>query len=189
MKNKINPNNVVTRFEKRAMAVILRNVVNHNWGFFSDEDQRMHLQTVDLESLKGPNKIKIWLEEKGHRICKLALGTLSGPDLKKLQNKIENDREVIEVKWVHFMINNDWVEAKLNGSIVTLIAYPKSHNRYERTIDLRKRFSGSYKGFNNWDEEPPKLDFDRTNGFLAIGTEKNLDDRDHILVADYLFYD
>lgn len=189
MKKIVNPNKVVTRFEKQAMAVIFRNVASHNWGFFSDEDERMHLQTVDLKSLKGPNKVKIWLEEQGHRICKLALGKIDGPDFKKLQAEVKSERKVIEVKWVHFMVNNGWIKAQLKGSSIILIAYPDSHNRYEKVIDLKKRFPGAYGGHGGWDQNLPKIDFDKTNGLLAIGTEKNLDDRNHIPIDEYLFHD
>jgi hypothetical protein len=170
---------------KIAMAVILRNVINHDWGFFSKEDQRMHLQTVDLSSLKGPNKAKVWLEECGRRTCESADGKIVGSDLKKLQIKIASERAIIEIKWIHFMISNDWIKAELHGSTIILTAYPDSHNRYKRTIDLKALFPGAYKGV--WDINPPKIDFDRTNGLLAVGFERDLDERNHILISDYLF--
>ena len=49
---------VVGRFKKQSMAVILRNVVKHDWGFFSEEDERMHLQTAEKGARTGKNKIK-----------------------------------------------------------------------------------------------------------------------------------
>lgn len=173
--------------ERNAMAVVLRNVADHNWGWFSREDERMHVQTVDKGSMKGPNKVKFWLEDRGARVCTLAVGNMSGADQKKVQAKVTADREHIEELWIHFMIQNDWLKADLNGSEITLTAYPNSHNRYERTIDLRRLYPGAYKGANNWDDAPPDLDWDREHGMLAVGHQKNLDDRIHIEVGEFLF--
>jgi hypothetical protein len=45
--------------------VILRNVpAGYHWGWYSREDQRMHLQTVDS---KHSNQYKVWLERDGKR--------------------------------------------------------------------------------------------------------------------------
>jgi len=46
------------------MAVIIRNVPpTYNWGWFSREDPRMHVQTVDRVHLHL--NYKIWLEREG----------------------------------------------------------------------------------------------------------------------------
>ena len=50
---------------RAAMAVILRDVpAGHNWGWFSREDARMHLQTLDRKHF---GLYKIWLERAGRR--------------------------------------------------------------------------------------------------------------------------
>ena len=81
--------NVAARFQdKEAMATLIHNVAGHDWGWFSREDQRMHLQTVESGARVGPNKARVWLENKGQRIFELATGDISGPDLKRLKAKV-----------------------------------------------------------------------------------------------------
>ncbi len=167
---------LVKRFRvKTSMAVILRNVVHHNWGWFSREDPRMHLQTVDENSLRGPSKAKVWLESKGKRTFELAEGSLSGSDLNRLQQRVDADREQIEVKWAVFMMKNEWLKAEIRGSDLILTAYPGSHNSFTRTIDLKKEYPGV-----DWVRSPVYVDLDETSGLIAVGTEKNKDDRTHI---------
>jgi hypothetical protein len=180
---------VAARFqEKTAMAVILRNVVNHNWGWFSREDQRMHLQTVDEGSLKGPSEVKVWLENKGKRIFELSTGKLSGSDLKKLKAKVEADRAQIEIQWTIFMISNQWLRAEISGSLVTLTAYHQSHNRFIRLLELRKEFPGAYyDGAGSWDRNEVFVDLDPEHCALAVGTEKRMDDRNHFRLDKLLW--
>jgi hypothetical protein len=162
--------------EKTAMAVVIRNVARHNWGWFSREDPRMHLQTVDEDSLRGPSKVKVWLESKGKRVFELAEGQISGPDLKKLRDRVETERENIEDRWANFMYQNGWLKYQLNGSTLTLTAYPGGHNSFTRTVDLGKEYPGM-----DWDRAPMYVDFDVTTGaLLAVGPENNMDARIHI---------
>ena len=172
------------------MAVILRNVAEHDWGFFSREDDRMHLQTVDKDSLEGPKKVKIWLENRGRRVFERAVGSIDGKPFKHLARKVAEERAALEHRWVHFMLRNDWLKARLQGSIVTLTAYPRSHNSFTRNIDLRQLYPGAYRGTpNSWDARPPNIDFDETTGLLAVGPESSLDQREHIQPSKYLFVD
>jgi hypothetical protein len=174
--------------EKQAMAVAIRNVAGHNWGWFSREDERMHVQTVEPDALKGPKKAKAWLENRGRRVFEPeVMGGLGGSDWKKVKVRVDAEREVLESLWIHFMIQNDWIKADLKGSVVTVTAYPGSHNSFTRTLDLRRRFPGAYKYAPTWDERPPKIDFDKEHGLLRIGTENNLDHRDHIDLGEFLF--
>ena len=47
-----------------AMPIVLRNVPSGcTWGWYSREDPRMHLQTLD-----ETHQYKIWLESKGRRV-------------------------------------------------------------------------------------------------------------------------
>jgi hypothetical protein len=184
---RVSTEKVAERFMREAMAVVLRNVIEHDWGFFSREDQRMHLQTVDEGSREGQKKAKVWLEERGRKICESADGKVTGADLRKLQAKIEAEREHIEVMWISFMLKNDWITAKLKDSDIVLTAYPKSHNRYERVVNLREIFPGAFGGHGGWDQNPPKVEFDKTTGLLAVGTEDRLDDRNHLDVREFLF--
>src|SRR5215471_9965240 len=68
-----------------SLAVILRDVPGgYNWGWYSREDSRMHLQTVDDVHR---NLYKVWLEKKGTRTFEPA-GTIPAKVLKKLQSEI-----------------------------------------------------------------------------------------------------
>lgn len=180
---------VLGRF-KTGMSVVLRNVAKHNWGWFSSEDERMHLQTVDPRSLKGAKKGKVWLENLGRRAFEVALvGDLTAPGIRELEAKIVAERDQIEALWIHFMLQNDWLRATLDGSLVTLTAYPKSHNRFTRTFDLRRRFPGAYIHAPTWQDEPPLLEFDKEHGMLMVGNEDNRDHRLRIDLAEHLFVD
>lgn len=171
-----------------GVAVKIRNVAGHNWGWFSDEDERMHLQTVEEDARTGSNEAKVWLETKGRRCFKFALlGKVKSPEWEKLKAKVDAERKVLEAQWVAFMIWHDWLKTDLKGSVVTLTAYPGTHNSYTKTFDLRTRFPGAYLYAPKWDEKPPKLDFDKEHGMLAVGYQSNLDDRMHIELSDILF--
>lgn len=170
------------------MAVVLRNVAGHNWGWFSREDERMHLQTVDGESRKGPKSAKVWLEERGKRICQAANGKI---DLRKLESKVKQDRANIEALWINFMIDNGWLAFELSSHLVTLTAYPNSHNRFFRTIDLKSEFPGAYSRnvLQPWDSNPPLIDLDGEHAALAVGRDQNLDNRNHIDLTKWIFQD
>lgn len=150
------------------MAVMIRNVAGHDWGWFSREDLRMHVQTVEEDARTGPNKAKAWLEDKGTRTFEPALGKLSGSEWKKLEAEIRAERDVLESRWGTFMIENDWINANLKGSVITLTAYPGSHNSFTRPINLRRIFPGAYP---EWDKKPPTVDFDKEHGLLRVGIE------------------
>ena len=59
------------------MAVILPNAPKgYSWGWYSREDPRMHLQTVDSKHM---NEYKVWLENKGKlRFEPHTIGRLAG---------------------------------------------------------------------------------------------------------------
>jgi len=119
---------------KEAMSVILRNVPpSYNWGWFSREDQRMHLQTVDKEHRRL--RYKVWLENKGRRVFEPEAG-IPSKVLKALQAAIKGERERIEAEWASFMIQDGWLKAGLVGGTIVVCAYPMSHNRFERTVEL-----------------------------------------------------
>src|SRR4051812_31009476 len=55
----------------KEMPAILRDVPpGFNWGWYSREDPRMHLQTVDAEH-QGDHKV--WLEARGRRVFEPAM--------------------------------------------------------------------------------------------------------------------
>src|SRR5208337_3051637 len=74
------------------MAVILRDVPpGYNWGWFSREDPRMHLQTLDRKNF---GLHKVWLEQKGKRVV-LPEGTVPARVLKVLTAEIRRKRRHI----------------------------------------------------------------------------------------------
>ncbi|MGA3123389.1 MAG: hypothetical protein ABSF69_21680 [Polyangiaceae bacterium] len=167
-----------------AVTVLIRNVAGHDWGWFSREDSRMHVQTVDEDSLKGPNKAKAWLETAGKRTFEPAGGKLSGSEWKKLEAKVRAERDDLESKWSVFMVKNHWLKADLKGSVVTLTAYPGMHNAFTRTFDLQRIYPGAYP---YWDQNLPKLDLESSPGLLAVGPNDDPDHRDHLELTEFLF--
>lgn len=125
--------------------VILRDVAGHDWGWFTRgwaqdfgtkfyTSKRMHLQTMEKDACKSPDKVKVWLENKGQRIFELTEGELSDTDFDKLKAAVFKNRERIEDAWITFMLENNWLEIKLSGSEIFLTAYPNSHNKFIRIV-------------------------------------------------------
>lgn len=113
------------------MAVLLRDVPpGFCWGWYSREDPRMHLQTVDEEHR---NLYKIWLEAKGRRIAQPA-GEIPTKVRKRIEAEIDRRRASIETKWVKLMIDQGWLRFELRGSLIVLIAYANTPNRFERYV-------------------------------------------------------
>ena len=121
-----------------AMAVILRDTPpGYHWGWFSREDPRMHLQTVDEEHR---NLYKVWLERKGCRVFEPA-APIPAKVLKKLQAEVTKRRRHIEGRWAIFMIKNRWLRLHVTLPEVTLIAYPDTGGKFTRKFNLQKVFS------------------------------------------------
>lgn len=187
---------VVHRFlmEKRGMAAVLRNVSKRDFGFFTREDQRMHLQTVD-DGRSRP-KVKVWLEEKGRRIFQPAedgKGSFRAADFAKLKERVEAERTDIEREWLRLMVKQAWITAKLYGSDVVLTAYPHTHNSFQRILDLKKEFPGAYSiGVHpRWDSDAVQIKVDLLQGpvALAVGLEEDPESRDFVRLTDLIFED
>jgi hypothetical protein len=115
------------------VTVVLRDVPpGYNWGWYSREDQRMHLQTVDREH---KNQYKVWLEANDKRVFEPA-GPIPAAILKKLKAEVARRRAPIDAEWVHFMIEHRWLKHEVHDRFVTLTAYPRMPTKIERTIDL-----------------------------------------------------
>ena len=87
---------IADRFQERAaMAVVLRGVPGRvDWGFYSREDPRMHLQTVDKKH-QGKDQYKVWLEKDGRRVFEPE-GTIPKPILKALLKEVKDDQGTVE---------------------------------------------------------------------------------------------
>jgi hypothetical protein len=116
-----------------AMPTVVRDIPpGCNWGWYSREDARMHLQTTDEEHR---NEYKVWLESRGRRTFQAAT-KIPGKVLKAIQAAVSRNRRTIEDRWVSLMIRKGWLRAQLASSHVTLVAYPNTPNRFTRIVDL-----------------------------------------------------
>lgn len=117
------------------MAVIIKGVPGgHNWGWYSREDPRMHVQLLD----EVPSW-KVWLEEKGERVFE-PTDKVPAKLLKPLQAFVEEHRLAVEDKWVRFMLDKDWLHLHITLPKLTLVAYPSMPTKFVREIDLATWF-------------------------------------------------
>ncbi len=137
------------------MAIILQDVPpGINWGWFSREDPRMHLQAVDSKNF---GRYKVWLEKDGKRVFE-PVGSISGKILKALAAEVKKLRRHIEGRWVNFMIAQKWLELHLRGTLISVTAYPQvPGSRFTRTVDLVEWLPGIYHPDSKmWAKEPVK---------------------------------
>src|SRR5262245_4077962 len=123
------------RSERKSpvMPVVLEDVPpGFDWGWYSREDPRMHLQVVDRRHKRL--KYKVWLESKGKRVIE-PVGDIPAKIFKTLHAEIIKARPTIEVEWVHLMIEQGWLTYRLHGTLMVLIAYPNTPNHFERELD------------------------------------------------------
>src|SRR5690348_930178 len=99
------------------MAVIIRDKPpTYHWGWFSREDPRMHLQSVDKAHIHL--HYKVWLEKDGRRVIEPEPG-IPAKVLKTLKATIIAERERIEAEWASFMIRNGWLRVRLAGNAIS----------------------------------------------------------------------
>lgn len=123
-----------SRKSEPAMPAILRNVPSgYNWGWYSREDARMHLQVVDKEH--DYLNYKVWLESHEKRVFEPE-GVIPTKILNKLKAEVTLRRISIEMYWTDLMIKKGWLKHVLKGNEVTLLAYSGTAQKFERTIDL-----------------------------------------------------
>jgi len=132
MKNEINPKTVLARFQKQAMPTIFYRLTEEIcWGFFSDEHQRMHLQTLG----KHLDEYKVWLENKGKRIIEPA-NKVPVKILKAICVEITSKRRKIESEWVRLMLGRGWLKLEVQGTRAILTAYSGMAHSFKRIVDL-----------------------------------------------------
>ena len=137
--------------------IILRSVPKgYNWGWFSREDSRMHLQTVDSKNF---DLYKVWLEKNGKRVFE-PVGSIPAKILKVLEAEVKDLRRHVEGRWVNFMIAQNWLELHMRGTLITVTAYPHvPGSRFTRTVDLVEWLPGIYHPDSKmWPKEPVKPD-------------------------------
>ena len=182
-----------TRPQKRkaARVFILRNIPKgFSWGWYSREDPRMHLQTVDSKNL---NRYKVWLEKNGKRVFEPA-GRIPGKVLSALEEEVTKLRSHVEGRWTNFMIENDWLIHTMRGSVITLTAYPGfPGGRFTRSFDLADYLQGIYNPVSQmWPKIPVKPDEVVLNDEMAaveIWPQRHESRRYHIFLPDILWED
>jgi hypothetical protein len=123
----------VSDAERFPMPVVIRDTPpGYDWGWYSREDPRMHLQTVDEPHR---NDYKVWLETRGQRAFEAATKIPSRIS-KALQTTVARNRRTIEDHWVSLMIRKGWLQAHLSAGKVKLVAYPNTQGTFTREIDL-----------------------------------------------------
>jgi hypothetical protein len=126
------------RPSRKDMSIILRSVPpGYHWGWFSREDQRMHLQTVDAKHF---NQYKVWLEHKGKRVIE-PVGDMPAKVQKAIEAETFRMRAHIDGRWVMFMMRNNWIELHVALPEVAITAYPHSPNKFTRKVNLQEWFS------------------------------------------------
>lgn len=182
---------VIPRKKGPRMAVILRNVPKgYNWGWFSREDPRMHLQTVDQKSI---NEYKVWLEQDGRRVFK-SDGAIPAKILKSIEAEVSSKRAHLEARWTNFMIEKGWLRLHVQGSVITVTAYPDvPGSRFTRTVDLADYLQGIYSPDSQvWPREPVKPEevvLSRELPAIEIWPQKDESLRHHILLPPILWQD
>jgi hypothetical protein len=149
------------------MAVIVRGVpAGHNWGWYSREDQRMHLQSVDEQ-----HDFKVWLEEKGERTVE-PVGKIPAKVLKALRDYLTEHRLFVEDRWVRLMLDKHWLHLHIALPRLTLVAYPNMPTKFVREIDLTSWFDA--KQLESL--RPEIIDLNREMAALRLWTNRPDDD-------------
>ena len=144
--------------EAIAMPTVLRSS-GFNWGFYSNEEPRMHIQVVNAKE-----DYKVWLENRGVR--------LFDPDnkvptqiLKQLYTELQARETVAEGMWLSAMISRDMIKFKLSGDTVTLTVYPGSHNSFIRNFSLTRM-----AGHQSYQVTESDMRLDPDMAALVVGT-------------------
>ncbi len=113
------------------MPAILKDIpAGHKWGWYSREDPRMHLQSVDRK-----HDCKVWLENEGCRVFE-PVGKIPAKVLKALREAVSAKRQFIEDNWVDLMLDKGWLALHIALPKLTLVAYPDTPKKFSRVIDL-----------------------------------------------------
>lgn len=134
---------VAARFRKEAMAKLLRNLAGHDWGFWSDEEPRFHIQTVEKDAEDGPKAVKFWLEDRGTRTFELVYGKTRVAEVRK---RVRAEWHDLEARWIALMVAKGWVRAYLkDGDKIIVEAYPGDAGAsFTRVLDLREILAGHF---------------------------------------------
>ena len=173
------------------MTVILRGVPKgFDWGWYSREDPRMHLQIVDG---KNPGRYKVWLEKDGKRIFE-PVGKIPGKTLKVLEAEVKNLRRFVEARWTNLMIENGWLRFNMRGREITLTVYSAFPGaRFTRTFDIADYFPARYDPASQIKDKTPikpeDLVLNDQMAAIEVWPQKEESLRHHIYLPTLLWKD
>ncbi len=176
---------------KAAPVIILRSIPkDFNWGWFTREDPRMHLQTVDS---KHRNQYKVWLERNGKRVFE-PLGNIPAKVLKALEAEVTEERVRIEAQWIEMMIQYDWLTVQLRDREVMLTAYPQFPGaRFIRTFDIADHLPALYNPSSQLTGKSPvkpeEIGLNAEVAAVEVYPQKHESKRPHISLPEILWQD
>jgi hypothetical protein len=162
--------------------VILRDVPpTYDWGWYSREDPRMHLQAVDKDH--SDLGYKVWLERDGRRAIEPEPG-IPAKVWRALHAQILNRRGMIEAHWISHMMRKGWLELQVVPPLVVLVAYPRHPHRFVRTLDLREDF-GDLETLGKI--TPRDVVFNEEYAVVEVFPKRDIASRTHIRLESILW--
>jgi hypothetical protein len=171
---------------KIAMPTLLENVVRHDWGFYSREEQRMHLQTLHT---KRDDSIKVFLESRGKRVFELESGSITNKEFKELKEVVDNKRTWLEEQWLDDCLTKGWIVIEkfdYNNQIIYVSLYT-GHNKIVRAVNLKKLFPWSYSEGRFWGVSGGDFFLDQKNMCINVGKEADKKLNKYLNLSDVLF--
>jgi hypothetical protein len=93
------------------------------WGWYSNDDQRMHLRPLRVEHRTTSNVV--WLEDQeGEWIFEPACISAPAEVLDALHVEVKKSRKFIEECWTREMLYRGWLGIEHTEKVVTLTVYP-----------------------------------------------------------------
>ena len=183
------PERMVARFhEREAMAELILNLADHDWGFWTREEQRFHIQTVETGAQKGPNAVKFWLERRGVRTFQLAYGDVNAAEVSE---RVRAEWDFLEAKWISLMVERGWVRAYLkDGDKIIVQAYPDNKGAtFVRTINLREVLAGHFSPHvrETTPITPKDIVINKRLNAVEIWPDLPSSDRHHFPLSEFLF--
>jgi hypothetical protein len=167
--------------EETEMAIVIRDVPpGHHWGWFSREDPRMHIQTVDKAHL---NRYKVWLEERGHRVFQVEKQLPSDVEA-RLRAAVKAQRAELDAAWISHLINKQWIALHIAHKMITLRIYPGTAHEFTRQIDLAEHIPRHADTLTAAD-----IELSQDPVAVVVWPRKPAAQQEHIDLTDIVFVD
>ncbi len=164
-----------------AMATILDGVAKLDWGFYSREEDRMHLQVVGP---RGSPNYKVFLEREGKRVFEPAKDREPPPIVDKaLRKALARDLHIVEAEWLDRLIKTKKILVKLHPATetATVDVYPGTRDKIHRTIILATHATvDEYDSAEKW-----RLDGDLSA--LVLNADKDKRKQVYIYLPDVIW--